>query len=174
MKPGKMAGLVTGGNDAIIKLLSWLACGLVFIMALVVFGNVVGRYFLNKPLLGTVELAELMMVVIAFFSIPYTEKVWGHVRVDVVISRLSRRTQAILASIAFFISTGTFAVISYKAIVNAIYYAHHLLEATSVLFIPIAPFMSVMALGCLVLTLKLLAHLFHPLPPEEGQEGGLK
>lgn len=76
-------------------------------------------------------------------------------------------------SIAFFLSAGIFAVITYQASVNAIYYAHHLSQATTVLFIPFAPFRFVVALGCLLLCLTLLVYVFHPLPPEEGRKGGL-
>ena len=109
MKLGKVWGIIAGSTQAVTRVLSWVACGVLGIMALVVFGNVVGRYFLNMPLLGTIELVELMMVVIGFFAIPYTTMERRHITVRLLVSRLSRRTQAILRSIGFFLSAGIFA-----------------------------------------------------------------
>lgn len=173
MKLGKLLYAIAGGVDAIIKPLTWVACGVLGAMTLVVVINVVGRFLLNQPLSGTIELVELMIVIVTFIAIPYTAVKRGHVRVGVVISRLSRRAQAILGSIGFFLSAGIFAVITYQGGVVAMSYAQNLSRTTDILFIPFAPFKFVMVLGCLLLCLKLLEHVFHPIPPEEGRKGGL-
>lgn len=173
MRLTRVMRAITGSIDAAIKSLRWVTFGALSIMALVVVSNVVGRFLFHKPLLGTIELVELMMVTIVFFAMPYTAIKRGHVRVDLVTSRLSRRTQVILGSITLFLSAGIFGIITYQATVNAISYAQRLSKATTILFIPFAPFRFVMALGCLLLCLKLLVYVFHPLPPEEGRKGGL-
>ncbi len=174
MKPSKVLRTVTDGVDVTIRLLSVVACGLIAIMVLVVAINVVGRLLFNQPLLGTVELVELMMVIVVFFAMSYTAVKRGHVIVDLVTSRLSRRNRAILRSITFFLSAGIFAVITYRGSVNAMYYAHHPDQATTVLSVPFAFSTFVMAIGCLLLCLKLFLDVFHTLPPEEGQKGGLR
>ena len=174
MKLSKLLGVIAGTIDTTIKSLSAAACVVIAILALVVVSHIVGRFLFNQPLLGIVELVEMMMVIIGFFAIGYTAIKRGHVRVDVIIARFSRRTQAIMTSIACFMAAALFAVITYRATVNAIYFAQRLDEDTSILSIPFAPFRAVMVLGCLLLFVKLLVHIFRPLPPEEGREGGLK
>ncbi len=160
MNPSKVLSSIAGGIDATIRFLGSVTCVVVGIMALLVVSNVLGRFLFDKPLLGIVELVEMMMVIIGFFAIAYTATSQGHVRVDLVLSRLSRRAQAVLGSIAFLLSAGIFAIITYQGIVNTIYYAQHLKEASTVLSVPFAPFRFLMALGCLLLCLRLLADTF--------------
>jgi TRAP-type C4-dicarboxylate transport system permease small subunit len=171
MKLRKLTDTITNGLDALIKSLSWVAYGVLSLMVLLVVTNVVGRFLLHKPLLGTVELVELMMVIIAFLAIPYTAVKQGHVRVNLIISRLSRRTQTILGSIVFFLSAAIFGVITYQGSLLAIAYTHKLGEGTPVFLIPFAPFRFVLVLGCLLICLKLLTDVFHPLREEEPKGG---
>jgi len=168
MKLRRLVDIVGRGQDAIIRPLGWVGCVLIYMMVALVTVHVFGRFLLGKPILGVIELVELAMVIIAFFAIPYTAMMRGHVRVDVVTSRLPRHIQAILGSITLFLSAGIWGVLTYRAIVNAITYVQHLERVTTVLFITLAPFRCVMALGCLLIALKLLAQVFHPLSPGEG------
>ena len=170
MKFRRVLNAITGGIDATIRALGSVACVAAGIMTLLVVSNVLGRFLFKQPLLGIVELVEMMMVIIGFFAIAYTAIDRGHVRVDLVLSRLSRRTQAILGSIAFFLSAVIFAIITYQGSVNTIYYIHHLKEASTVLSVPFAPFRFVMALGCLLLCLRLLADVFRPLSKTSKEE----
>ena len=167
----KLLSTMVSGVDAIIKQLNWAACGVLCLMALAVVDNVVGRFLFNRPLLGVVEIVEVMMVIIGFLFMPYTALKQEHVRIDLVVTRFSRRTQVIIGRIMFFLGAGTLAVVTYQAILFAISYAQDLSQATYVLSIPLAPFRAIMALGCLLLCLKLALSAFHPLPPEEGQKG---
>lgn len=171
MKLSKWLGMYSGVVNALIKSLSKVANVVVAIMVLVVAINVFGRYLFHQPLLGTFELVELMMVVIGFISIAYTAVYREHVSVDLVISHLSRRAQAIMNSISFFLSLAIFVVITYQATVFAIYYAHDLNKATYILSVPLVIPRSVMVLGCLLLCLRLLVDVFRPLPPEESHKG---
>lgn len=171
MRLRKLLAVITGSVDAIIKSLAWVSCVILGLMGLVVAVNVFGRYLFNKPLLGTVELVEVMMVIIAFFTIPYTQLIRRHVRVDVVTSHLSSRIQVIMGSIAFFLSAGIFIVITYQSTLFAIFHAHDLNKATFLFHIPHAFLWCVMVLGCILLCLKLLADIFRPVPPEEEKKG---
>jgi TRAP-type C4-dicarboxylate transport system permease small subunit len=169
---------VLGAVDVVLrninKFLAWVAGIVLGIMTLLVFANVVGRFFFHQPLLGIVELVEMMMAVVGFFAIAYTGSKRGHVTVEVVTARLSKHVRAILGSIAFFISAATIGFIVYQSIVGAIYYIKHLNEASTVLSVPEAPFRLVMALAFLLLCLTLLVDISHPLPTEEEQkEGGI-
>ena len=68
-------------------------------MVLTTVVDVFLRYLFNSPILGSYELTEFMMAILVFGSVAYTMVVKGHVTVDLVITRLPARAQAILECI---------------------------------------------------------------------------
>ncbi|PRY94767.1 TRAP-type mannitol/chloroaromatic compound transport system permease small subunit [Hasllibacter halocynthiae] len=82
-------------DRALFRVEGWLAliAGLAVLglMALAVV-SVGGRNFLGRPLSGYVDWIELAMPFIAFLAISYTQRLGGHVRMDIVIGRLGGRT----------------------------------------------------------------------------------
>jgi TRAP-type C4-dicarboxylate transport system permease small subunit len=88
-------------------------CGLIsalatFVMMALVVANIGGRYLLNKPLTGTLEFTESLLVVIIFLSLALTQYDGGHIRVTLLTRRLPKAlAQAatvfcMLAGAAFF------------------------------------------------------------------------
>lgn len=59
------------------------------IMMLLTFFNVAGRKLLNSPVVGAVEMTELLMGLIVFLGIAHTTHSRGHVTVDIITSHLS-------------------------------------------------------------------------------------
>ena len=77
----------------------WLARGgalALGLMMLFTFFDVIGRYFFNQPLVGTVEVTELLMGLIVYLGVGYTTLLRGHIRVDILITHLPPRPQALL------------------------------------------------------------------------------
>lgn len=71
---------------------------LAFISGIAVFGLMVlavvsvgGRNFFNQPLPGYVDWIEQIMPLIAFMGIAYTQRLGGHVRMDILVGRLKGR-----------------------------------------------------------------------------------
>jgi len=151
----------------LVKILSWVANGALGLMILFVVSNIFTRFFFNKPLSGSIELVELVAVVVVFCSLSYTESRRGHVHVELVVSRFSVRVQAILASIMYFLSTAFFLTMGWRGAVLGWTYVVPRIRETFVLSIPIAPFVFVIAFGSLVLALESLIHVFYPLGDEE-------
>jgi TRAP-type mannitol/chloroaromatic compound transport system permease small subunit len=72
-------------------------CSIIMIlMVLNVFYDVVLRYFFNDVSIGMQELEWHLFAAMFMFGIGYTLKEDGHVRVDVVYEKLSKKTQAII------------------------------------------------------------------------------
>jgi tripartite ATP-independent transporter DctM subunit len=138
--------------------------GLVF-LALMMFltaADVVGRYIFNTPLNGAFELTEFMMAVAIAFGLSYTQVKKGHVNVDVVIVKFSKRVQAIINSITCLLFFCLFALIAWRLIL----YAERLRigERTSAsLYIPVFPFIDLVALGSIILCLVLITDLLRSL-----------
>ncbi len=78
---------------------TWLARagagGLAIIMVLT-FCDVIGRYVFGSPIVGTVEVTELLMGMMVYLGVGLTTHARGHIRVDIVIDRLPPRVRAVL------------------------------------------------------------------------------
>jgi TRAP-type C4-dicarboxylate transport system permease small subunit len=68
----------------------------------------------GRPLVGTYEVVALSLAVVIGFTIPKVSLDRGHIRVDLVIERVSRRTRKILNTFTRLICIGLFLVISYN------------------------------------------------------------
>ncbi|GIX49277.1 MAG: hypothetical protein KatS3mg131_3488 [Candidatus Tectimicrobiota bacterium] len=99
-RPGKRFGLASKPLAALEERLTlWLArVGAVALAGMMglTFADVVGRFFFNRPIVGTVEVTELLMGLLIYGGLGYTTVTRGHIRVDLVITRLSPRRQALL------------------------------------------------------------------------------
>jgi len=167
MMNDKVFQTVANGVHALVRVLTWIASGALSILILFVVANVLSRFLFKKPLPGTIEVIELVAVVIVFFSVAYTETKRAHIYVELVVSKLRRRTQAVLASMMYFLAAIFFAVMAWRSSVLAWSYLFPTTRETYVLSIPIAPFLFVVAFGSLVLALETVIHIFYPLPDEE-------
>lgn len=118
--------------------------------------DVGGRYLFNSPLKGAYEITQSMMVLLVFCALAYTASIKGHVAVDLVASRLSPRLRAVAGSITSFLSLAVFTIGAWQSVVQAgILFRGHL-ESGS-LHIPTFPFLWVIAICFMVLSLVLLA-----------------
>jgi TRAP-type transport system small permease protein len=167
MERDKLFGKTTRAINVFTKMLCLVSAAAMSIMTLVIVANVVGRYFFKKPLAGSIELIQMLAVVVVFFGVAYTEFRRGHVGVELLTAALSRPIQAILASIMCFLSAIYFAIMAWRCAVLAQEYLFPVFRKTDVLLIPFTPFIFVTALGSAALVLETLIHVFRPLPDEE-------
>lgn len=71
-----------------LALLSGLA---VFALMMLAVISVSGRHLINQPLPGYVDWIEQAMPLIAFMGVAYTQRDGGHIRMDLIVSRLHGR-----------------------------------------------------------------------------------
>jgi len=172
MRPEKGMDAFTRGVDRVIRALVFVGCVVYGIMALVVVVNVVGRFVFHKPIKGTVELVEIMMVFVAFFAVAFAAKQRTHITVGLFVHRFAKPIQKMVLRVGFFLSAVIAGVITYQAIANTLYAIRNLYETTPVLYIPFAPLKFVMAFGCLILFVVLLLDTLHPTPIQKEPRGG--
>ena len=128
------------------------------LMMLLTVADVTLRYFFNKPILGSYEITELMMAVLAAVTIGYAATLKAHVNVDLLVTRLPERFQAVIAIFTNLICVVFFALMLWRNI----YQSSVLREANSVspaLSIPVFPFFFIMGIGFGILSLVFLLHL---------------
>lgn len=143
------------------------------VIILLVFVDVFGRYVFNHPLPASYELIEQAMIVLSGFAIMYASLKHGHVVIDLVFNRFTRRIQIIAERIYAFLGFGTWLVIAY-------YLYHYALsklqsfESTGILHIRLAPFLFILTIAILLTSLTLLIQTFRPEVPGEtpGEKEG--
>lgn len=127
-----------------------------FVMMLLVVANVVGRYLFNKPVTGTLEFTESLLVIIIFLSVALTQYDGGHIRVNLLTRRLPKAWARVLTVIAMLVGAVFFAWCAYAAwnfAVQAYSFNEH--EWGEVMF-PLWPMKFVVFLGISLLALQFL------------------
>ena len=122
--------------------------------------DVILRYIFNRPLKGSIDIIEVMLVIVVFFGMAYTETKGGHVTVDILTSRLSHRARAVVDSIARALVAGVLVIITWQSIVYAIRWMAAG-PTTSVLRIPEYPLILVVAFGSTLFLLVVLIKLIY-------------
>jgi len=135
---------------------------ILLLMMFLTVGDVVGRYFFTLPIPGTFELTNFMLALVVFFSVGYTQIRRGHISIDVIVSRFSPRTQAIIDSITYLFSLGLFSLVTWQSAVHAnrLFEGHNV---SGILSLPIYPFLIAVAFGSLLFCVVMLVDLLSSL-----------
>jgi len=151
-------------NSLLVKILAVIGQGVLILMMLLTAADVCLRYIFNRPILGALELTEFMMAIVVSSALAYAAFRKGHVSVDVLITRFSSRVQAVINSITCFLGFSLFLLIAWRSTL----YAENLRacgQVSTILYIPIHPFVYSIIIGsaviCLILLGNLVEHLRH-------------
>ena len=144
--------------EAVIRVLSWIASGALALMVLIIMTNVIGRYIFKKPVLGAVEMVGLLTVIVVFCVLALTESQKAHIYVDIIPSRLPSPVKEILASAICFAGGAFFIIMGWQGWELMKSNLVPTVITSFVLSLPFAPFMFIMAFGCVLFGLELLLH----------------
>jgi TRAP-type transport system small permease protein len=127
-------------------------------LAVVTVVDVGGRYFFNKPLLGTVEMSEFLMVILSFGALALAELRNSHITVDFFVTVLPERIQALLDALGALLGIVFWSFVAWRAAVHAhrIWIAG---EVSANLVLPTWPFYLAVTLGCGLLALALIGRV---------------
>ncbi|MGA1847467.1 TRAP transporter small permease subunit [Deferribacter abyssi] len=107
----KIVKFIDGINEVIGKITSIL----VFVLLFVVVFEVVRRKVFNSPTMWAFELSYMLYAVMFLMGFGYTLKHKMHIGIDVIYSRLSKKTQGILELITFVIFFLPFTLVAIKS-----------------------------------------------------------
>ncbi|MFC1979972.1 TRAP transporter small permease subunit [Chloroflexota bacterium] len=82
--------------DRTLDLLAVLAATLIIFVMLVIALDIVMRYFLNRPIFWVTEIVEYNLLFITFLGAAWVLRKEGHIRVDIIPSRLKPKARASL------------------------------------------------------------------------------
>lgn len=86
-----------------------------FLMMVLVVANALGRYLLNSPISGTLEITESLLVVVIFLSVALTQYDGGHIRVTLLTRRVPRTWAKTLTVLCMLCGAAFFTWCSYAA-----------------------------------------------------------
>jgi TRAP-type C4-dicarboxylate transport system permease small subunit len=138
--------------EHIAQYLNWI--GYLSFTAIVVIASVdvLGRYLLNMPLMGGLELLELSMAVLGGYTMVYTATCRMHISVDLMYMRFPKFVRKVLHCIGSLMGTTIWGIMAFKAFMMG---KQSLVTgfSSSILSIPIGPFEITLALSLGLLSL---------------------
>jgi TRAP-type C4-dicarboxylate transport system permease small subunit len=138
-----------------------VASCLMFGMMSLIFVDVVGRFFLNKPIFGSYEIVQMLMALVVFYSLPYSQYIKGLVRVDFIINFFPNLPKKIVWAIGDLISTAVCYALAFACFYHALVMLSVSGAKTSVLLMPIYPFYYAASVGLLLFALILTVDTIH-------------
>jgi len=94
----KFLNVLAAVFNRILGFMALIAAILLTFTILSVTTDVVMRYVLDRPMLWVVEITEYILLWIPFLGAAWLLKYDGHVKVDILMSRLNPRVQAVLST----------------------------------------------------------------------------
>jgi len=167
----RSSDILSRAAEQIARLLNIFGVTMGLIMVLIVTGNVIGRYLFRRPLIGTVEIEEFMLLVLVFFGLGYAQIKKRHVLISTLVDRLPEKARLVINNVTHLPNLIAFSLITWQSLVMA---KRYWIKKVSSLFlnIPLAPFLCVVALGSAVLCLALLGELISSVR-DMARRGGL-
>ena len=143
---------------AINRVMNFTAAGVLAVMMLLTVSDVFLRYAFNEPIIGTTELTELMMICVAFLGLGWCAIKRAHLKVDLIVARLSPRTQAIADSITLFASLCLCVFFTWRCFLESVT-SIQLGVTSSLLQVPDYPFYFILTLGFALLCVVMVTNV---------------
>lgn len=137
------------------KAMSVVAMAVLCLMMVLTTIDVMGRYLFDKPVQGTFELTEIMLATIVFCSLAFCQFSKGHISVDIVVSRFSKKSQKTIEMLNYIVTLVVLGLIAWMSFQNGMM-LKNTMDVTMILGIPIYPFVLLVSLGALGMVFEVL------------------
>jgi tripartite ATP-independent transporter DctM subunit len=131
-------------------------------MMVVTTVDVLLRFFLNLPILGSIEITSFLLLLTILLGIPYAESRKQHVTINILVSNVPDGVRLPLETITYWLGMGFFSIVtwqSYEYFVRM----RKLQASTAVLHLPVWPFVLVMVFAFALVSIVFLFHLLSSL-----------
>lgn len=144
----------------ITNVLAVVGAAVLFLMMVIGAADVLGRYFFNRPIEGSMEISSIMMATASLLGLAYALVKGAHVSVEMVITHFPRRFQLVVDLICTALALAFFAVVAWQATVAAVgeWASGRVID---VIYVPLAPLYLLVTLGTSVLCLELMVRTLH-------------
>jgi TRAP-type transport system small permease protein len=145
-------------NGQVAMWLARIAAVALAVIAVVTFGDVIGRYFFHAPFAFTVELTQMAMAVVVYFGVGLVTHEDAHISADVVTLRLPPRLRALFALVTNLSALAFLAAMVWRLWLQAAFlFAKG--DATMVWTVPLWPIAVAVAAGSVLFLTGVMLHL---------------
>jgi C4-dicarboxylate transporter DctQ subunit len=92
---------------------AWVAGILMMFSLIGVCVDVVMRYFFNRPIPGVLQFSEYILLYIPFLAAAYVLREDSHIRIDIILNKLSLRAQSLLNMVTSILGFLVLLILSY-------------------------------------------------------------
>lgn len=150
--------LITKFNNLLVLILKHMALWILAAMMFLTAADVSLRYIFNSPISGSFELVEYMMALIVPFSIVFCAKEKAHVQVDILLEHAGKKVRIFIQFLGNMLSLFLFSLIAWQSCIYVIEEYESKLTS-SVLNIPVYPFLGALAAAFIILSLLTLVEI---------------
>jgi TRAP-type C4-dicarboxylate transport system permease small subunit len=148
--------------------LAYLGAVSLFIMMCLTAADVLGRYVFNKPITGTFELTEFMVLILIFSFLANAQAKKAHVTVDLILSHFPKAFRVYVELFNHIMSLVLMILIAWIGALRALE-LKEVAEASPNLGIPIYPFAFFLVLGCIVMCIEYIRDLIIVVKRKKGE-----
>ncbi|MFC1983142.1 TRAP transporter small permease subunit [Chloroflexota bacterium] len=145
--------------DRMCGVLGFIAGVVIVVLTLLVAAGVVARYIFREPFPWGVEVAMYLMLGSIFLAVAYSERENAHVRVEILVSYLPPKGQAIMNIFARLVGLAYCAVLTWKGVEMTVTAYLQSWISPELLAFPLWISMWVLPVGGFVLCLQLVANI---------------
>ena len=135
-----------------------VAVGVLVCMMMLTVTDVCLRYIFNRPIMASKEITEYMMVIVGFLGFAWCALKGMHIKVNLLVSRFSERTQAIIDTVNHIIVIGLCVLIASQAFSESLT-IKELGRGSDITDIPNYPFYMVVFFGYFLLLIVMVPML---------------
>lgn len=147
-----------------------LFCGtLVFLYMFLVGANITGRYLFNRPVDGTLEIGQLVLASVIFFSLAYAQMENSHIRVTAVLKVLPRKWQDKFETAILALGFLMMILMAWRSLPFALE-SFEMREVHMSVDVPIWPTKFIFFLGWCILGLQFLLEFLNRILPKRSPE----
>jgi TRAP-type C4-dicarboxylate transport system permease small subunit len=135
----------------------------VLVMTLTIVIDITGRTFFSRPLEGSLELNEMLMVLTLFLGLAWTQSQRGNVKIEVFTSRLSLKHARAVNLVVWIISLVYCSLITIGGTVEALHSTRIREAVWGIVRFPVWPGKIIVALGCFLLCIQFIVDIINEL-----------
>lgn len=134
---------------------AYISSIIIAVIMLLTVADVFMRYVFSRPISGTTELTEFMLVILVLSVVP-TALANRHVSVDIVTSRLTPKGRALFDAVTLIASSWLVAIMGWRAFKACFFMIHNDVRSPT-LDIPVYPFYVVLGVTFILLFIVMIA-----------------
>lgn len=124
----------------------WIALTTMTLMMFYITFAVLNRQ-IYKPIIGDVELVQLMMIILIMFGLGYSQSQEAHVSISIIVDRFPEQVQNIIIIIGYILTFIVTVIVAWVTLGIAIDEMKGSSRSTDLLEIPFWPFRYIISLG---------------------------